>query len=109
MDPWGVRPIPVRREDFEEGFKKFTEVDDCPIREYLRTYTCESIVFITPSSAMTVRQLDYYTIQWLETSFAYVVSFSGGLAEGCISPSNLFDQAFSEYAILGANFTDRPY
>jgi hypothetical protein len=56
---------------------------------------------------MTVRQLDYYTIQWLETSFAYVVSFSGGLTEGCISPGNFFDQAFSEYVILGANFTDR--
>ncbi|KAG0695898.1 hypothetical protein DFH29DRAFT_1005025 [Suillus ampliporus] len=36
--------------------------------------------------------LDYYTIQWLETN---------------IAPSDFFDQAFTEYIILGADFDDQ--
>jgi hypothetical protein len=30
--------VQLLREDFEAGFKKLMEVDDCSIREYLRTY-----------------------------------------------------------------------
>jgi len=30
--------LQLLREDFEQGFKKLMEVDDCSIREYLRTY-----------------------------------------------------------------------
>ncbi|OJA18599.1 hypothetical protein AZE42_06573 [Rhizopogon vesiculosus] len=52
------------KENFEEGFKKLMEVDDCSIREYMRTHM----------------QLDYYTIQWMETSTAYgVLQFLGDL------------------------------
>ncbi|OAX37381.1 FAD/NAD(P)-binding domain-containing protein [Rhizopogon vinicolor AM-OR11-026] len=63
------------KENVEEGFKKLMEVDNCSIREYMRTHM----------------QLDYYTIQWMETSTAF---------------SNLFDQAFSEFIILGLDFFD---
>ncbi|KAG1750124.1 hypothetical protein EDB19DRAFT_1678356 [Suillus lakei] len=68
--------IQLLRENFEQGFEKLMEVDECSIREYLRTYM----------------QLDYHTSQWLETN---------------IAPSDFFDQAFTEYIILGADFDDR--
>ena len=30
--------LQLLRENFEEGFKKLMEVDDCSVREYMRTH-----------------------------------------------------------------------
>lgn len=67
--------LQLLREDFGQGFKKLMEVDDCSIREYLRTYM----------------QLDYHTSQWLETNIAPSDFFDQSFTEYVILSSDFHD------------------